>query len=203
MAASHTLSHTFHRVNAELETHLPAGHPLSRLYRFGAGLMGVVLAAFGVLGLIDRVGFFSTGDTTIAGLSTNGALSVLSVGVGGVLFLSAMRGGNFASNVNVVLGVAFLLSGFVNLALLETDWNFLNFRIQNVVFSFVVGLLLAFFGMYGRVAGRLPYDNPYWQARHPGEADKEARRRSLRQRRLEELPPKSSLPRRRPRRPQQ
>jgi hypothetical protein len=83
-------------------------------------------------------------------------------------------GGNFASNVNMLLGVAFLLSGFVNLALLDTPHNFLAFRIQNVLFSFVVGLVLMFFGMYGRVSGTLPHDNPYWQQRHPEAAEREA-----------------------------
>lgn len=37
---------------------------------------------------------------------------------------------------------------------------------QNVIFSLVTGLLLMTFGMYGRVSGSLPHDNPYWRARH-------------------------------------
>ena len=44
--------------------------------------MGLVLLAFGILGLIDNIGFFDTGGDTVAGLNTNGALSVLSIGVG-------------------------------------------------------------------------------------------------------------------------
>lgn len=130
--------------------------------------MGLVLVAFGILGLIDRIGFFDTGGDTVAGLNTNGALSVLSIVVGFVLFGGMLIGGNVASSLNMWLGVAFLLSGFVNLALLETDVNVLAFRIQNVLFSFVFGLLLMTFGMYGRVSGHLPHDNPYWRARHPG-----------------------------------
>ena len=43
--------------------------------------------------------------------------------------------------------------------------------------GFVVGLLLMCFGMYGRVSGRLPHDNPYWQARHPERAAEERRLR--------------------------
>ena len=39
-------------------------------------------------------------------------------------------------------------------------------------FSFVVGLIMITFGMYGRVNLYLPYDNPYYQARHPEVAER-------------------------------
>ncbi|GGT18696.1 hypothetical protein GCM10010271_22290 [Streptomyces kurssanovii] len=158
-----------------LDEHLPVDHHLSRFYRVGAGLMGLVLVAFGILGLIDRIGFFDTRGDTVGGLNTNGALSVLSIAVGLLLFVGMVIGGNFASTVNMVLGILFILSGFVNLALLDRSFNPLAFRIQNVLFSFVVGILLMFFGMYGRVSGRLPHDNPYWRARHPDQAEHELR----------------------------
>ncbi|MER7176695.1 DUF4383 domain-containing protein [Streptomyces mesophilus] len=163
------------RRRVRLDEHLPVDHRLSTVYRIGAGLTGLVLLAFGILGLIDRVGFFDTGGDRVAGLNTNGALSVLSICVGLLLFVGMVIGGNFASTLNMVLGVAFILSGFVNLALLETDYNFLAFEIQNVLFSFVVGVMLMFFGMYGRVSATLPHDNPYWRARHPEQAAHEQR----------------------------
>nr|WP_308372402.1 DUF4383 domain-containing protein [Streptomyces sp. MCA2] len=147
-------------------------HRLSKVYRIGAGLMGLVLVAFGVLGLTHHIGFFDTGGDTVAGLNTNGALSVLSIVFGAILVAGMALGGNFASTLNIVFGCLFLLSGFVNLALLETDANFLAFQLQNVLFSFVVGLMLLVFGMYGRVSGGLPHDNPYWRARHPEEAQR-------------------------------
>ncbi|MFD9604996.1 DUF4383 domain-containing protein [Streptomyces sp. NPDC059970] len=159
----------------QLDKHLPVDHRLNRVYRVGAGLMGLVLLAFGILGLINKIGFFSTGGATVAGLNTNGALSVLSICVGLLLFIGMVIGGNFASTLNMILGVAFILSGFINLALLDTDYNFLAFHMQNVLFSFVVGLMLMMFGMYGRVSGGLPHDNPYWRARHPDEAARETR----------------------------
>lgn len=169
-----------HGRTVRLDEHLPVDHRLSQVYRIGAGLTGLLLLAFGILGLIDKIGFFDTGGDTVAGLSTNGALSVLSICVGLVLFGGMVIGGNVASTINMVLGIAFILSGFVNLALLDSDYNFLAFEIQNVLFSFVVGVMLMFFGMYGRVSGRLPYDNPYWQARHPEHAARlERRRRAL------------------------
>ncbi|MYT70911.1 DUF4383 domain-containing protein [Streptomyces sp. cg28] len=154
------------RRHVTLDEHLPLDHRLSRVYRVGAGLMGLVLLVFGILGFIDKIGFFDTRGDTVAGLNTNGALSVLSVCAGLLLIGGMLAGGTVASTLNMTLGVLFILSGFVNLALLDTRYNFLAFRLQNVLFSFVVGLLLMFFGMYGRVSGGLPHDNPYWKARH-------------------------------------
>lgn len=155
------------------DDHLPVDHRLSRVYRVGAGLMGLILIAFGILGLIDKIGFFDTDGDKVAGLSTNGALSVLSICVGVLLLVGMVIGGNVASTLNMVLGVLFVASGFVNLALLDTNFNPLAFEIQNVLFSFVVGLMLMTFGMYGRVSSTLPHDNPYWRARHPDEAARE------------------------------
>jgi hypothetical protein len=83
-------------------------------------------------------------------------------------------GGNIASIINLGMGLVFYISGFVNLALLDTQSNFLAFRFQNVMFSFAVGVMLMFFGAYGRVSGGLPHDNPYWRARHPEQAHAEA-----------------------------
>ncbi|WP_442815650.1 DUF4383 domain-containing protein [Streptomyces sp. NBC_01795] len=156
-----------------LNEHMPAHHKLSRIYRVGAGLVGAGLAGFGILGLVDQIGFLDTGGDRVAGLNTNGALSVLSVVVGMLLFYGMVRGGNFASSLNITLGALFVLSGFANLALLDTGFNLLAFGLQNVLFSFVVGLLLLIFGMYGRVGSALPHDNPYWQHRHPDQTERE------------------------------
>lgn len=172
---------------ARLDEHLPVHHRLSRVYRVGAGLMGLFLCVFGVLGVTETIGFFSADENTVLGLNTNGALSWLSIVVGLALFGGMIKGGNVASTLNMVLGAAFVLSGFVNMALLETEANILAFRMQNVIFSFLVGLLLLVFGMYGRVSGRLPHDNPYWQARHPGQVEAEQQSRELAERRRREL----------------
>ena len=115
------------------------------------------------------------GGNTVAGLNSNGALSVLSIVIGAVLLVGMVIGGNFASTLNMVLGVLFLLNGFLFLGLLDTASNFLAFKIQNVYFSFIVGLLLMTFGMYGRVGHNLPHDNPYWRARHPDAPPQEQR----------------------------
>lgn len=171
------MARLLHPVNARLDEHLPADHKLSYVYRVGAGLTGLLLVAFGILGLIDRVGFFDTGGDTVLALNTNGALSVLSIFIGALLFAGMVVGGTFASTLNIVLGLLFIASGFVNLALLDSELNFLAFEIQNVLFSFVVGVMLMWFGMYGRVGSALPHDNPYWRARHPEQAAREERAR--------------------------
>ncbi|MFE5809156.1 MULTISPECIES: DUF4383 domain-containing protein [unclassified Streptomyces] len=169
------MERALHPVNARLDDHLPTDHKLSKVYRIGAGLTGLLLVVFGILGLINRIGFFDTGGDTVLALSTNGALSVLSICIGALLFYGMVVGGTFASTLNIVLGVLFIASGFVNLALLDTGLNFLAFEIQNVLFSFVVGVMLMWFGMYGRVGSALPHDNPYWRARHPEQAAREDR----------------------------
>ncbi|MDX3849654.1 DUF4383 domain-containing protein [Streptomyces sp. AK02-01A] len=161
------------RRHVRLDEQLPVDHRLNQVYRIGAGVTGLILIVFGILGLIDKIGFFDTGGARVAGLSTNGSLSVLSICVGLLLLIGMVIGGNIASTLNMVLGVLFIASGFINLALLDTGFNFLAFRIQNVLFSFVVGVMLMFFGMYGRVSGSLPHDNPYWRARHPEQAERE------------------------------
>ncbi|WP_181807234.1 DUF4383 domain-containing protein [Streptomyces shenzhenensis] len=174
MASHAPHAHPGARRRITFDEALPVDHRLNRVYRIGAGLMGLFLLAFGILGLTNNIGFFDTGGNTALGLNTNGALSVLSICVGLLLFVGMVVGGNFASTLNMVLGVLFILNGFLFLGLLDTNANFLDFRIQNVLFSFVVGLVLMAFGMYGRVSTNLPHDNPYWRARHPEEEQRAA-----------------------------
>lgn len=175
------LTHSGTRRRIRLDDHLPVDHRLNMVYRIGAGLMGLGLLAFGILGVIDRIGFFDTGGDTVWSLNTNGALSWLSVAVGLLLLVGMVIGGNFASTLNMVLGVLFVASGFLNMGLLETDYNFLAFEIQNCMLSFVIGILLLVFGMYGRVGSALPHDNPYWRARHPDPAEDRDRPRERRE----------------------
>lgn len=145
---------------------LPEDNPLNKVYRIAAGAIGVGLLVFGVLGLVDQLAFFDTVGNTVAGLSTNVVLSGISVVVGLVLIVGAVIGGNTSAALNTVVGTLFLLSGIANLAVLRTSVNVLNFSMRNVIFSFVSGMLLLTFGLYGRVSGGLPPDNPYYRARH-------------------------------------
>ncbi|MZD08016.1 DUF4383 domain-containing protein [Streptomyces sp. SID5785] len=163
-----------------LSDEFPVDHRLAQVYRYGAGLCGVILLVFGCLGFADALSPFGTDGDTIAGMSTNGALSVLSVVVAVILIAGAVIGGNVASTVNMVVGGLFVISGFYHVFVLDRPGNFLDFGMTNVVFSFLMGLLIACFGMYGRVTSRLPHDNPYWRRRHPREAAAAAARASRR-----------------------
>src|SRR5690349_19744173 len=117
--------------------------------RIGALAVGVVLLVFGLLGATSGVGFLTTHGERFLGLSSNGLLSAVSLVVAVVLLGAAFRGPRTASTVMIVLGVLFLLSAVGNLALLRTGFNLLAFRMSNVVFSEVVGLLLLLLGAYG------------------------------------------------------
>ncbi|MDH6125222.1 DUF4383 domain-containing protein [Kitasatospora sp. GP82] len=153
----------------KLKDELPVDHRLALVYRIGAGLGGIFLLVFGILGLLDHPGILSTHGPSVAGMSTNGALSILSVIMGVVLIAGMVIGGNFASNLNMIAGLLFVLSGFYGLCVLgRPDANILNFGIANVLFAFIWGLMVLTFGMYGRVSSHLPQDNPYWRKRHGG-----------------------------------
>jgi hypothetical protein len=129
--------------------------------RAGAVLVAVVLAVFGALGFTTGVPMLATHGARVLGMSSNGLLSVLSLVVAAVLVFAALRGPRVASTVMMVLGVLFLLSALGNMAVLRTPLNLLAFRMSNVFFSIVVGLLLLLLGAYGRVSGHLPDDSPY------------------------------------------
>jgi hypothetical protein len=136
------------------------------VHRIGAAVLGVGLCVFGVLGVANRLEFLAVQGKVLLGLASNGLLSTISLIVGGVLIGAAWRGGRSSSTVTVVIGVLFLLSGLINLAVLDTELNLLAFRLSNVIFSFIAGMLLLFLGAYGRYSGGLPANNPYYQQRH-------------------------------------
>ncbi|HEX4250360.1 MAG TPA: DUF4383 domain-containing protein [Pseudonocardia sp.] len=139
----------------------PGPHPVHRLHRLGAAAVGAFLILFAALGLTEGLAWLGTTGTWVLGLSSNGLLSVISLVVGVLLVGSATRSGPTASTAAIVLGVAFLLSGMANMLVLNTSLNLLAFRLPNIVFSVVVGLLLLVLGSYGRISGGLPPGSPY------------------------------------------
>jgi hypothetical protein len=138
--------------------------------RIGALAVAAVVLVFGVLGFAGGLDFFSTDGEPILGLSSNGLLSTVSVLTAGVLVLAALRSPRTASTLMIVVGILFLLSGLLSLAVLRTQANLLAFQIENVVFAEVTGLVLLLLGAYGRVSGNLPADSPYARPRADGEA---------------------------------
>lgn len=154
----------------------------------------MVLLVFGILGFADELSPFNTEGQSIAGMSTNGALSLLSVLVGLALIIGGRIGGNVASTLNMAVGTLFLLSGFVHIFILDRPANILDFGMTNVIFSFVMGLVILTFGMYGRVSSKLPHDNPYWRRRHPRKATEESLARRRQQVPAEALPTGTGRP---------
>lgn len=139
-------------------------HPVHVVHRVGAGALGIGLWMFAGLGFAGGLPFFSTRGAVVLGLSSNGLLSTISLLAGAVLLASAWRG-PVASTATAVMGGLFLLSGLVHLAILHTPLNILAFRLSNVFFSLVAGLVLLFIGVYGRITGGLAPDNPYRRRR--------------------------------------
>lgn len=146
-------------------------HPVHIAHRVGAAVLGVVLWVFAGLGFAHASSFLSTDGVTVMGMSTNGALAAISVVVGILLVGGAVVGGTWASSLSVGFGALFILSGVVHLGILHTPANLLAFRLPNVFFSLVVGVALLVLGMFGRVSGGLPPDNPYRRAA-PRRADR-------------------------------
>ena len=142
-------------------------HRVYTVQRIGAFVVAGVIAVFGVLGLLNGLAFFSTDGERVLGLSSNGLLSTISLVTAAVLVFAAFRSARTASTVMIVIGVLFLVSALANLAVLNTDWNVLAFRLSNVGFSVAAGLVLLLLGAYGRVSGNLPSDSPY--ARESGD----------------------------------
>jgi uncharacterized protein DUF4383 len=149
----------------KMDQYLTPELPLSRFYRWGAAVFGAALVAFGAFGVALGLPFVSTSGAEMAGLGTNGLLSVISIVVGAVLVAAALRGGPVASTTMAAVGALFLASGLLNLTVLGTSMNLLAFRWPNVVFSLAVGTVLLLSGTYGRVSGGLAADNPYVRAR--------------------------------------
>jgi uncharacterized protein DUF4383 len=142
-----------------------------KVHRIGALLVAAVIATFGVLGLADGLAYFSTDGERIAGLSSNGLLSTISLVTAAVLVTAALSGPRVASTTMLVIGGLFLVSALANLAVLESDLNVLAFSMANVIFSICAGLLLLTLGAYGRISGNLPEDSPYRRADGAGVPD--------------------------------
>lgn len=131
------------------------------IHRLGAFAVAAAIGVFGVVGLLGGLAFFDTRGRAVLGLSSNGLLAVVSLVTAAVLVVAALRSGWWASTVMMVVGTLFLVSAFVNLAVLDTSLNVLAFRLPNVFFSVGAGMVLLVLGAYGRVSGHLPDDNPY------------------------------------------
>jgi hypothetical protein len=137
--------------------HLPVNHHLRPLYRTLAGLAGLYVLVFGVLGSVRSRGldFFAQPKSGahlpwVLGLRTNPAFALLSIVVGLVIVLAAIVDRNVDYYVNIAAGSVFLLAGMAMMTLLQTDFNFLGFSMANCIASFILGTVVFIAGLYGR-----------------------------------------------------
>ncbi|GAA2641151.1 DUF4383 domain-containing protein [Paractinoplanes durhamensis] len=136
--------------------HYPLNHHLRQTYRFFAGLAGLYLTLFGVIGLGTTWGdeFFHRGSDWVLGLRTNPAASWLYTVLGVLLLLAVLLGGNLYHHVALVLGWGLCGLGVLVMAFIQTDANVLNVSMANVIVTIVLGLVTLTAGLYGKVGSR-------------------------------------------------
>lgn len=136
--------------------HIPVNHPARPFYRTLAAATSLYVLGFGIVGLIETWGrpLFDRGDTWALGLQTNPAFSFLSIGAGLVLLGAAVYGRNIDHFLHIGGSVVFYVSGFIMMALLRTDLNFLNFSMRNCIVSYLIGTVFLLAGLYGKVGNR-------------------------------------------------
>jgi hypothetical protein len=134
-------------------SHIPVNHPLRSFYRLLAGLAGLYILIFGIVGVTKTKGFpaFSQTQTAMSlGLRCNLGFAIISIIAGAIILVSALLGRNIDHFINIYGGIGFMLAGILLLGLLETNANFFAFTIWNVVASFLIGLTLFSAGLYGK-----------------------------------------------------
>jgi len=133
--------------------HVPVNHHLRPIYRILAGLTGLYVLVFGIVGAVESAGSdpFDRGDIVALGLRTNLAFSILSIVSGLVVLGGAVVGRNIDQFINYWGGFLFLIVPTVMLLLLRTDGNILNFSMTTVIVSYVIGIVLLAAGLYGKI----------------------------------------------------
>jgi hypothetical protein len=134
--------------------HFPINHHLQPLYRVLAGLAGVYVLVFGVVGVVQTRGldtFAQDGLPAVLGLHANRAFAIISIVAGVVLLAGAVIGGKLDQRINLVIAAVFVLAGFAMMILLQSSLNFLGFSIATCVVSFLIGMLLFTAALYGKV----------------------------------------------------
>jgi len=133
--------------------HFPVNHHLRPLYRSLAGLAGVYMLVFGIVGFSETSGLplFTQDEARWAlGLRTNPAFAILSIVAGAVVVVANIIGRNLAHHVNQAAAVVFIVVGMVMLLLLRTSANFFAFSMVNVVVTFILALVVGTASLYDR-----------------------------------------------------
>lgn len=136
--------------------HIPVNHPARTLYRTFAGLIGLYILIFGLVGVVRTWGdpLFARNGDWILGLRTNLAFALISVVFGAVVLIGASRKSNVGHYMMLAAGVVFMLTALIMMALLQTELNFLNFSMSTVIVSMIFGLLTFATGLYDKVGPR-------------------------------------------------
>jgi len=133
--------------------HIPVNHPLRPVYRTIAGLTGVYVLFFGIVGTLRTWGdpLFARDDVWVLGLRTNLAFALSSVAYGGLILLGAIIGGRIGHLANLTIAVIFMITGLGMMAVLQTEANILNFSMSTVIVSMIFGLIFLATGLYDKV----------------------------------------------------
>src|SRR5438045_2296238 len=125
--------------------HFPVNHHLRPLYRALAGLAGIYMLVFGIVGLSQNGGrpLFTQDEAQWAlGLRATGAFAVLSSVAGAVVVLANIIGRNIAHHVNQLAAFVFVVVGIVSLLLLQTSANVFGFSMSNVIVTFILAVVV-------------------------------------------------------------
>ncbi|TDC37936.1 DUF4383 domain-containing protein [Micromonospora sp. 15K316] len=133
--------------------HTPVNHPARPIYRAIAGLTGLYLVVFGVLGVITSAGgeLFAQDDTQVLGQGTNLGFSLISAVLGLLVLAGTLLGRNIDVAIDQWLAYILMIVSLGGLAFSRTDANFFNFTIPTVIVLMVAALVLLVAGMYGKV----------------------------------------------------
>ena len=136
-------------------SHIPVNHHLRPLYRVLAGLAGLYVLVFGIVGVSQTGGhgfFAQDGCRAVLGLRANRAFAILSIVAGRWSCWAGLSSdATWTSWVNLVGGIVFLVAGLAMMVVMQTDLNVLGFSMATCVVSFVIGLVLFTAGLYGKV----------------------------------------------------
>lgn len=133
--------------------HNPVNHPLRPVYRALAGLTGLYLLAFGILGAVLTAGdgLFAGESAQVFGQETNLAWCLLSAVAGIAVLVALALGRNLDVAVDTYVGWSLLVVGLAMMALMRTDANLFNFSMATVLVTFLAGLFLITAGLYSKV----------------------------------------------------
>jgi hypothetical protein len=134
--------------------HFPVNHHLRPLYRALAGLTGIYMLVFGIVAFSKTSGmaaFAQDQGVWALGLRANPAFAILSIAAGVIVVLANVVGRNLAHHINQLAGIVLALVAMASLLVLQTDANYLDFSMVNVVVTFIMASIIGTASLYDRV----------------------------------------------------